>query len=73
MEAKFAKYELQAYKEINDPLEWRCENCRYVECRLTGFSFYLTLSGIILFIKVYIPLRMDESQRLISNRKLLGL
>ena len=36
-----------------------------IECRLTWFSFYLTLSGIIFFIKIYIPLTMDESLRLI--------
>jgi len=43
-----------------------------IECRLTGFSVYLTLSGIILFIKACIPLTKDESLRLVWNRKLLG-
>jgi len=36
-----------------------------IECRLTGFSVYLTLSGIILFIKACIPLTKDESLRLV--------
>lgn len=36
-----------------------------IECRLTGFLVYLTPSGIIVFIKAYIPLTMDESMRLI--------
>jgi hypothetical protein len=34
-------------------------------CRLTWFQVYFALSGIILFIKAYIPLTKEVSPRLI--------
>ena len=36
-----------------------------MECRVTGFSVYLALTGMILFAKAYLPLTKDEILRLI--------
>jgi hypothetical protein len=36
-----------------------------MECRLTGFPVYFILSGILLFVKAYMPLKKEVSPRLI--------